>query len=519
MARVSSAPQDAAKSAPLVPKPESASLYLVPSQILRTKGNDFARPGPKPPDEQKSIEALARDLRNIGQIVPLVVGEPDIAGLYPLIDGKRRLDAAELLTQESGVDFPLQCVIRSGVQDDYLQAAIHANIRRRGLTALQLAYLIKELRAMHGWTGTAEVAVYLGVSRAQVSQHDKLLKRPDGMAESAYQDLLGLLQVGRAGAETAFYTLTHVEPSVAGQVLDRAQIIAEAEREQKSALTHVKEESTRPVKRQTAPRADKTESESSKSTRSVVLLAKRVFDELSESYSADKIPDGKMRKPVKTDGYGLLVSTGSAGGTNEGSIECYRVLTSGDYAGPEVKPAVTYNEKISGDGGESARNDPNGFYHGMRINHGGAAYVLFGPPLYFGLRKSAEAEPVAEPQQPKPKAKVEKKHVRQAAQESRAIKEQTQRTIPELRALFEKLRAPSYPDIMRGFISVLAGQWWTGAEPDSTVITRWTQIATLVEESLERSHKRGPAKHPYGPRKKRTPSLEEKKKLYSGSHR
>jgi ParB-like chromosome segregation protein Spo0J len=434
MARVSSAPQDAAKSAS-ASKPESASLYLVPSQILRTKGNDFARPGPKPPDEQKSIEALARDLRNIGQIVPLVVGEPDIAGLYPLIDGKRRLDAAELLTQESGVDFPLQCVIRSGVMDDYLQAAIHANIKRRGLTALQLAYLIKELRAMHGWTGTAEVAAYLGVSRAQVSQHDKLLKRPDGMPKAAYDALLTLLQAGRAGAETAFYTLTHVEPAAAGQVLDRAQIIAEAEREQKSALTHAKDPATPPAKRQGAQRVDKTETE-----------------------------------PVKTHTHkwtkqNLVTIRDKTGMYDE--LEC---------------------ESPEGCGAHARR---------------------------YGLGEIREYTP----KEPKPEAKVEKKHVRQAAQESRAIKEQTQRTVPELRALFEKLRAPSYPDIMRGFISVLAGQWWAGAEPDDAVLTRWTRIATLVEESLERSHGCSPEQHPYGPRKKRAPSLEEKKKLYSRTHR
>ena len=376
MARVSSAPQDAAKSEPVQPvrKPESVSLYLVPSQILRTKGNDFARPGPKPPDEQKSIAALARDLREIGQIVPVVVGEPDIAGLYPLIDGRRRLDAAELLTQESGVDFPLQCVIRSVVQGDYLQAAIHANIKRRGLTALQLAHLIKELRTMHEWSGTAEVAKYLGVSRAQVSQHDKLLKRPAGMKKAAYDELIGLVQVGRAGAETAFYTLTHVEPEAAGQVLDRAQELAEADEAKKTAVTRPEVPATRPAKRETAQRADKTEPE-----------------------------------PSRT-----------------------------------VKPA---------------------------------------------------AAPA-----PKPKAKVEKKHVRQAAQESRAIKEPTQRTVPELRVLFEKLRDASYPDIMRGFISVLGGQWWAGAEPDAAVIERWKQIALLVEDSLERSGKRGPAQHPYGKR-------------------
>jgi hypothetical protein len=208
------------------------------------------------------------------------------------------------------------------------------------------------------------------VSRAQVSQHDKLLKRPAGMSKAAYDELIGLVQVGRAGAETAFYTLTHVEPEAAGQVLDRAQELAERDEAKKSAVTSPEAPATRPAKRETVQRGDKTGSE-----------------------------------PSRT-----------------------------------AKPAAA------------------------------------------------------------PKARVEKKHVRQAAQESRAIKEPTQRTVPEMRALFEKLRDASWPDIMRGFISVLGGQWWAGAEPDAVVIERWKQIALLVEESLERTSKRGAPQHPYGKR-------------------
>lgn len=375
----------------------------------------------------------------IGQIVPLVVGpHTDANGKFPLIDGGRRLDAANLIEKQTGSEFLLVCVIRrlgDGASSDPVRDAVHANIKRRGLTPLQFAHLCANLRKEHKWEGTAEVAKYLGVSRAQVSQHDKLLKRPDGMPEAAYNELLGLLQAGRAGAETAFYTLTHVEPAAAGQVLDRAQIIAETEREQKSAVTHAKDPATPPAKRQGAQRVDKTETE-----------------------------------PVKTH-------------THKWTKQ--NLVTISDKTG-------MYDEL------------------NCELPEGCGAHAR-----RYGLGEIREYTP----EEPKPEAKVEKKHVRQAAQESRAIKEQTQRTVPELRALFEKLRAPSYPDIMRGFISVLAGRWWAGAEPDDAVLTRWTQIATLVEESLERSHGRSPAQHPYGPRKKRAPSLEEKKKLYSGSHR
>jgi hypothetical protein len=48
---------------------------------------------------------------------------------------------------------------------------------------------------------------------------------------------------------------------------------------------------------------------------------------------------------------------------------------------------TTYREKISvvreGDryAGDYARNDPNGFYHGMTVTSGGSKCVLVGPPL------------------------------------------------------------------------------------------------------------------------------------------
>jgi hypothetical protein len=240
--------------------------------------------------------------------------------------------------------------------DDWRRAAIHANLKRRGLTALQFAHLCANLRKEHNWTGTAEVAKYLGVSRAQVSQHDKLLQRPEGMSRKAYNDLLALVQAGRAGSDTAFYTLTHVEPAKAGEVLERAQALAEA--------------------------------------------------------------DGAKNRVGK---------------------------------GGRVSPARPARQESQQEA------------------------------LKTGTEPSKEASEPA--RAPAPKAKVEKKHVRQAAEESRAIKQQTQRTIPELRALFDKLRGPGYPDPMRNFISVIAEAWWRGDASDREVTAHWTQIAMLVESA------------------------------------
>lgn len=40
---------------------------------------------------------------------------------------------------------------------------------------------------------------------------------------------------------------------------------------------------------------------------------------------------------------------------------------------------VTYRQRCTG--GDEARNDPNGFYHGMVVRYQGKEHVLAGPPL------------------------------------------------------------------------------------------------------------------------------------------
>ena len=50
---------------------------------------------------------------------------------------------------------------------------------------------------------------------------------------------------------------------------------------------------------------------------------------------------------------------------------------------PHTGERTTYAEKIPPDEGEAARNDPNGFYHGMTIKPGRDTLVMCGPPVLF----------------------------------------------------------------------------------------------------------------------------------------
>jgi hypothetical protein len=99
------------------------------------------------------------------------------------------------------------------------------------------------------------------------------------------------------------------------------------------------------------------------------------------SYSADVIAmNGKVRRPVSCGG-DLWVSIGGGGTVAHRVTKMYRLVPIADFDG-EV---TTYSDKtrIWRDGdeypGDYARNDPNGFYHGMKVQHGSNPYVLCGP--------------------------------------------------------------------------------------------------------------------------------------------
>lgn len=99
--------------------------------------------------------------------------------------------------------------------------------------------------------------------------------------------------------------------------------------------------------------------------------------DIHASYSADRIGMGQpVRKPFTWKGASwVCVSFRYDGG--EVFAETYRLVLPLAFEGA---PA-SYHAKTAD--GETARADPNGFYHGMSVRHAGQDYVLCGPPLVF----------------------------------------------------------------------------------------------------------------------------------------
>jgi hypothetical protein len=92
--------------------------------------------------------------------------------------------------------------------------------------------------------------------------------------------------------------------------------------------------------------------------------------DIAGSYSADRIGMGEpLRKPFEWKG-SLWVCVGQS----HDSAEAYRLTHPQTFHGT----ALTYRDKTAD--GEAARNDPDGFYHGMAVKHAGTTFVLSGPP-------------------------------------------------------------------------------------------------------------------------------------------
>lgn len=95
------------------------------------------------------------------------------------------------------------------------------------------------------------------------------------------------------------------------------------------------------------------------------------IEAMSESYSGDKIMDGKVRKPVEINET-LNVAVSVAGPMGARVVKLVELIPAKVFAGKKT----TYAEKIGPDNGASARVDPFGFYYGIQVAHGGNKYVL-----------------------------------------------------------------------------------------------------------------------------------------------
>ena len=113
--------------------------------------------------------------------------------------------------------------------------------------------------------------------------------------------------------------------------------------------------------------------------------------DIHASYSADVIAtNSRVRKPfTRKNALYICTSISGSGLADSGKEEheAYRLVPARTFTGN----TTTYHDKTArAEDAEAARNDPNGFYHGMTIKHGAEDFVLCGPPIRFTPDTSPE---------------------------------------------------------------------------------------------------------------------------------
>ena len=118
-----------------------------------------------------SLEALARSIREVGVLQPIVVRKGDDQG-YELVAGERRLRAARMAGLAT-----LPAIVRTTDDTESLREALIENIHREDLAPLEQAAAFQELQDELGVT-QEDLAKRLGHSRPHIANTIRLLNLP-----------------------------------------------------------------------------------------------------------------------------------------------------------------------------------------------------------------------------------------------------------------------------------------------------------------------------------------------------
>jgi ParB family transcriptional regulator, chromosome partitioning protein len=163
---------------------EEAGLLEVPVSAIQ--------PNPRQPRvdfPEESLAALARSIREVGVLQPVVVHRRD--GGYELVAGERRVRAARLAGLAT-----IPAIVREGDDTESLREALIENIHREDLAPLELASAFQELLEELGVTQET-VAERLGYSRAHIANTIRLLSLPTDAQRLLAE---GKIQAGHARA-------------------------------------------------------------------------------------------------------------------------------------------------------------------------------------------------------------------------------------------------------------------------------------------------------------------------------
>lgn len=172
----------------LIPQKSEAVEGMLQIPVDRIAPNPYQ---PRRTFDEKSIDELARSVREHGIVQPLVVTRTS-DNRYRLIAGERRFRAA----QKAGLQ-SVPAVIKELLQEsDVLQIALIENIQREDLNPMEEAMAYHQLHDDFGLT-QEEISRRVGKERSTVANFLRLLKLPESVKQRLAS---GELTMGHARA-------------------------------------------------------------------------------------------------------------------------------------------------------------------------------------------------------------------------------------------------------------------------------------------------------------------------------
>ncbi len=214
------------------------SIYLDPSRLLDSQN---VRPGETIAEHDARVARLARQIREDGQQVPVIVADTD-GGAYRVVAGQGRVDALRLLnnTLKSNGSDPLYawCTLDTG--SDSWATAVKENVHRENYSDLQLAALISEAQARYGWKkgkgGGKKCAEFFGLSEPHLVEYNKLAAAPQDV-----KDRLASGELSKSGALKLLSTTSADDTPAAAErrskVAAKAKSISQEETDRKYAAS------------------------------------------------------------------------------------------------------------------------------------------------------------------------------------------------------------------------------------------------------------------------------------------
>jgi ParB family chromosome partitioning protein len=167
---------------------------------------EMVLPNPRQPRNMmhpENLEELTVSVREHGVLQPLIVTLGESDGLYVLIAGERRLEAARLAGLAS-----VPVLVREATDQQRLELAIIENVQRSDLSALEEAEAYRQLAEDFGLSHEG-IAARVGKSRVAVTNTLRLLRLPDSVKNALIENRISegharaLLALSTPEAQTA----------------------------------------------------------------------------------------------------------------------------------------------------------------------------------------------------------------------------------------------------------------------------------------------------------------------------